>query len=274
MEWSYCGGLRRAGGVFQGTLYLMSTHGKVAMVTGAGSGIGRAVALALQGAGYSVVLAGRRADALEKTAAAATSGGGEMLAVPTNVGDPAAVDALFARARERFPRLDLLFNNAGSGTPAIPMEDLTYEQWSGCVAANLTGAFLCAQRAIRWMKEQDPRGGRIINNGSISAHTPRPRSAPYTSTKHAITGLTKSIALDGRPVDITCGQIDIGNAATELTARMAEGVLQANGTTAPEPRMDVQHVADAVLYMAGLPLETNVLFMTVMANGMPFVGRG
>ncbi|MEO8596648.1 MAG: SDR family NAD(P)-dependent oxidoreductase [Candidatus Solibacter sp.] len=252
----------------------MSSNGKVAMVTGAGSGIGRAVALALQSTGYSVVLAGRRADALEKTVAEASSEGGEMLAVPTDIGDPAAVDALFAKARERFSRLDVLFNNAGSGTPAVPMEELTFAQWSAVVSVNLTGAFLCSQHAMRWMKSQDPRGGRIINNGSISAHTPRPLSAPYTATKHAITGLTKSIALDGRPFDIACGQVDIGNAATEMTDRMAGGVLQANGTTAPEARMDVRHVAGAVLYMAGLPLATNVLFMTVMATQMPFVGRG
>jgi NAD(P)-dependent dehydrogenase (short-subunit alcohol dehydrogenase family) len=247
---------------------------KIALVTGAGSGIGRAVSLALQAAGYSVALAGRRADQLEQTAAAAHPGGGKMLPVPTDIGRPEAVKALFARVREEFGRLDLLFNNAGAGTPPIPMEDLTYEQWSATVAVNLTGAFLCAQEAIRIMKAQTPRGGRIINNGSISAHTPRPHSAPYTATKHAITGLTKSISLDCRQFDICCGQIDIGNAATEMTQRMTAGVLQANGVLAPEPRMDVNNVADAVLYMAGLPLATNVLFMTVMANAMPFVGRG
>ena len=243
---------------------------KVALVTGAGSGIGRAVALALNGAGYSVVLAGRRADALEETAAR----GAHMLPVPTDVSNPESVRALFARIRESFGRLDLLFNNAGRGTPPVPMEDLTYEQWSAVVGVNLTGAFLCSREAIRLMKEQVPRGGRIINNGSISAHTPRPYSAPYTATKHAITGLTKSISLDGRPHEIVCGQIDIGNAGTEMTARMAGGVLQANGSTMPEPTMDVRHVADAVLYMAGLPLNTNALFLTVMANQMPFVGRG
>jgi NAD(P)-dependent dehydrogenase (short-subunit alcohol dehydrogenase family) len=250
------------------------TNMKIALVTGAGSGIGRAVALALQGGGYSVVLAGRRAEQLSDTASAADPAGGQMLAVPTDVGKPESVGALFEKTREKFGRLDLLFNNAGAGTPPVPMEDLSFEQWSAAVAVNLTGPFLCSQEAIRIMKAQDPRGGRIINNGSISAHTPRPFSAPYTSTKHAITGLTKSISLDCRQYDICCGQIDIGNAATEMTARMSGGVLQANGTTAPEPRMDVQNVANAVLYMAGLPLDSNVLFMTVMANTMPFVGRG
>jgi NAD(P)-dependent dehydrogenase (short-subunit alcohol dehydrogenase family) len=252
----------------------MTLQNKVALVTGAGSGIGRAVSLALQKAGYSVVLAGRRADELNKTAEASHASGGQMLAVPADIGQPDAVKALFARTRETFGRLDLLFNNAGMGTPAIPMEDLTYEQWSAVVAVNLTGSFLCAQEAIRMMKAQDPRGGRIINNGSISAHAPRPHSAPYTATKHAITGLTKSISLDCRKYDICCGQIDIGNAATEMTQRMRSGVLQASGELAAEPRMDVNNVADAVLYMAGLPLTTNVLFMTVMANTMPFVGRG
>jgi NAD(P)-dependent dehydrogenase (short-subunit alcohol dehydrogenase family) len=248
----------------------MST--KVAVITGAGSGIGRAAALALHKSGFSIVLAGRRADALEATA---TSAGGEQtLVVPTDVGRPEEVRRLFDRTRETFGRVDLLFNNAGRGTPAIPMEELSYEQWIAVVNANLTGAFLCAQEAIRMMKAQSPRGGRIINNGSISAHTPRPHSAPYTATKHAITGLTKSIALDGRPFDIACGQIDIGNAATEMTARMAEGVLQATGEKAIEPRMNVEHVADAVVYMATLPLEANVMFMTVMATKMPFAGRG
>jgi NAD(P)-dependent dehydrogenase (short-subunit alcohol dehydrogenase family) len=233
---------------------------KVALVTGAGSGIGRASALALNAAGYSVVLAGRRAHPLEETASLAP---GRMLPVPTDVTSPDSVRALFARTRETFHRLDVLFNNAGAGAPAIPMEDLTCEQWNAVVAVNLTGSFLCAQQAIRMMKSQDPRGGRIINNGSISAHTPRVRSAPYTATKHAITGLTKSIALDGREFDITCGQIDIGNAATPMTERM-EGV---------EPRMNVAHVADAIVYMANLPLDANVLFMTVMATKMPFLGR-
>jgi NAD(P)-dependent dehydrogenase (short-subunit alcohol dehydrogenase family) len=197
-----------------------------------------------------------------------------MLAVATDVGKPEAVSALFARAKEKFGRLDVLFNNAGIGAPGVPMEDLTFEEWSAVVAVNLTGSFLCAQQAIKIMKEQSPRGGRIINNGSISAHTPRPNSAPYTSTKHAITGLTKSIALDGRAFDIVCSQIDIGNAATEMTHRMLAGVPQADGSIKPEPRMDVRHVADAVLYMANLPLDANVLFITVMANKMPFVGRG
>ena len=247
---------------------------KIALVTGAGSGIGRAVSLALQSAGYSVVLAGRRAAELEHTATLAQPGGGEMLEMPTDIGNPEAVRALFAKAKEAFGRLDLLFNNAGMGTPAIPMEDLSYEQWNAVVSVNLTGAFLCAQEAIKIMKAQSPRGGRIINNGSISAHVPRPNSAPYTATKHAITGLTKCISLDGRKYDIACGQIDIGNAATEMTARMASGVPQADGSRKPEPVMDVRHVADAVLYMAGLPLDANVQFMTVMATQMPFVGRG
>jgi len=249
-------------------------NGKIAVVTGAGSGIGRAVSLALQGAGYSVVLAGRRAEELQRTASMASAGGGSMLAVPTDVGDPAAVKALFAAAKEAFGRLDLLFNNAGRGTPPIPMEELTVEQWNAVVAVNLTGAFLCAQEAIRMMKAQQPQGGRIINNGSISAHVPRPHSAPYTATKHAITGLTRSISLDGRPFNIACGQIDIGNAATEMTERMSKGVLQADGSLAAEPRMEVRHVADAVLYMANLPLDANVEFMTVMATRMPFIGRG
>jgi len=244
---------------------------QVALVTGAGSGIGRAVSLALDAAGYAVVLAGRRAEALRETAALA---GGRSLAVPTDVGQPDSVRALFARVRQTFGRLDLLFNNAGGNAPAIPMEDLTYQQWSAVVAVNLTGPFLCAQEAIRLMKEQQPSGGRIINNGSISAHTPRPHSAPYTATKHAITGLTKSIALDGRKFNIACGQIDIGNAATEMTRRMTTGVPQADGTSMVEPTMNVQHVADAVVYMAGLPLDANVLFMTVMATRMPFAGRG
>ena len=252
----------------------MSNQGKVALVTGAGSGIGRAVSLALQASGYSVVLAGRRADALEETASRAAAGGGAMHWVATDVGDPNSVRALFENISATFGRLDLLFNNAGANTPAIPMEDLTYEQWAGVVAVNLTGSFLCAQQAIRMMKAQDPMGGRIINNGSISAHAPRPCSAPYTATKHAITGLTKSISLDCRRYNIACGQIDIGNAATEMTQRMTAGVLQANGTTAAEPRMDVKHVADAVLYMANLPLDANVQVITVMATHMPFVGRG
>jgi NAD(P)-dependent dehydrogenase (short-subunit alcohol dehydrogenase family) len=252
----------------------MSDNGKFALVTGAGSGIGRAAALGLQAAGYSVALAGRRAAELEKTAACANRDGGRMLTVPTDVGKPESVDALFARIKDAFGRLDLLFNNAGIGAPGVPMEDLSYEQWSAVVAVNLTGPFLCAQHAIRMMKAQQPRGGRIINNGSLSAHTPRINSAPYTATKHAITGLTKSIALDGRGFDIACGQIDIGNAGTEMTGRMAAGVPQANGTTIAEPTMDVRHVADAILYMASLPLDANVPFLTVMATKMPFMGRG
>jgi NAD(P)-dependent dehydrogenase (short-subunit alcohol dehydrogenase family) len=248
----------------------MQNNGRVALVTGAGSGIGRAVALRLAGVGYSVVIAGRRAAELERTAGQGTG----ILAVPTDIGDPIAVERLFAKTKETFGRLDVLFNNAGMGAPAVPMDELTYEQWSAVVGVNLTGAFLCAQQAMRMMKEQTPRGGRIINNGSISAQTPRPNSAPYTATKHAITGLTKSIALDGRPFDIACGQIDIGNAATEMTERMQQGVPQANGTMMIEPRMDVQHVADAVLHMANLPLDANVLTMTIMATKMPLAGRG
>jgi NAD(P)-dependent dehydrogenase (short-subunit alcohol dehydrogenase family) len=252
----------------------MANEGKIALVTGAGSGIGRAVSVALQGAGYSVVLAGRRTAELERTADMARPGGGQMLAAATDVSDPEAVRALFAAAKDAFGRLDLLFNNAGVGAPAVPMEDLSYAQWSAVLSVNLTGAFLCAQEAIRIMKAQSPRGGRIVNNGSISAHAPRPNSAPYTAAKHAITGLTKCISLDGRKYDIACGQIDIGNAATELTARMAAGVPQADGSRKAEPVMDVRHVADAVLYMASLPLDANVQFMTVMATNMPFVGRG
>ncbi|PYV24584.1 MAG: 3-oxoacyl-ACP reductase [Acidobacteria bacterium] len=250
------------------------TSGKIAFVTGASSGIGRAVSLALQSAGYSVVLAGRRVAELEQTAALAKPCGGQMLPVPTDVSKPDRVRALFARTKEAFGRLDVLFNNAGISGPGIPMEDLTYDQWDAVVGVNLTGAFLCAQEAIKIMKTQQPRGGRIINNGSISAHVPRPNSALYTATKHAITGLTKCISLDGRKYDIACGQIDIGNAATELTERMAAGVPQANGMTMVEPRMDAQHVAEAVLYMATLPLDTNVQFITVMATKMPFIGRG
>jgi NAD(P)-dependent dehydrogenase (short-subunit alcohol dehydrogenase family) len=252
----------------------MSSNGKVAIVTGAGSGIGKAVAVTLLRNGYSVALAGRRPDALAKAVGDAGDAGSRALAVPTDVAVPASVHALFARTKERFGRLDLLFNNAGTGAPAIPLEDLTYEQWQHVVNVNLTGVFLCTQAAIRIMKAQTPRGGRIINNGSISAHTPRPNSAPYTATKHAVAGLTKSTALDGRKHDIACGQIDIGNALTELAARMAKGVPQANGEIAVEPLMDVQCVADAVLHMASLPLDANVLLLTIMATKMPFVGRG
>ena len=244
----------------------MNAQRKIALVTGAGSGIGRAVSLALQAANYSVVLAGRRQSELAATAALASNIGGAMLPVPTDISQPDQVAALFAALQESFGRLDLLFNNAGMGTPAMPMEDLTFEQWSTVVGVNLTGSFLCAQHAMRLMKAQDPQGGRIINNGSISAHVPRPHSAPYTATKHAITGLTRSISLDGRPFRIACGQIDIGNAATNMTQRMTTGALQ--------PDMDVRCVSDAVLYMAGLPLEANVQFMTVMATDMPFIGRG
>ena len=247
---------------------------KVALVTGAGSGIGRATSLALLEVGYSVVLAGRRAEALAQTASLANPGAGRALAVPADVTDESSVRALFARTKEAFGRLDLLFNNAGAGAPAVPLEDLTAEQWRRVIDVNLTGAFLCTREAFRLMKAQDPRGGRIINNGSLSAHAPRPRSAPYTASKHAITGLTRSTALDGRDYDIACGQIDVGNAATEMTARMKGGVPQPSGAVVPEPTMDAEHVARAVLYMASLPLDANVLFLTVMATKMPFVGRG
>lgn len=239
-------------------------------MTGAGSGIGRAVTVGLARAGYAVVLAGRRKEALEGTIAAA----GDGLAVPTDVGDEASVLALFQEIRQRFGRLDLLFNNAGTAAPPMPFEDLSAAQWNKVVAVNLTGSFLCAREAFRLMKAQTPQGGRIINNGSVSAHAPRPLSAAYTATKHAITGLTKSLSLDGRPYNIACGQIDIGNAETALAAQMKTGVLQANGTLAPEPTMSLEHVVDAVLYMASLPLEANVQFMTVMATRMPFIGRG
>lgn len=248
---------------------------KVAVVTGAGTGIGKASALALLASGWQVVFAGRRADVLQKAIAEAGADAARALAVPTDVGNAESVRKLFAAVRARHGRLDLLFNNAGMGTPGnIDLEDLTLEQWQAVLAANLTGAFLCTQEAFRIMKQQSPRGGRIINNGSISAHAPRPNSAPYTATKHAITGLTKASQLDGRKYDIAVGQIDIGNAATEMTERMAKGVMQANGAMAVEPRMDVQHVAQAIVYMAGLPLESNVLFMTIKATQMPFEGRG
>jgi NAD(P)-dependent dehydrogenase (short-subunit alcohol dehydrogenase family) len=246
---------------------------RVAIVTGAGTGIGRAAALALLRDGYSVALAGRRLEPLERTAA--DSGARERaLPVQTNVTDPAEVRALFARTKEAFGRLDVLFNNAGMSAPGVPLEEITLEQWRAVVDVNLTGMFLCTQEAFRLMRDQSPRGGRIINNGSISAHTPRPYSAPYTATKHAVTGLTKSTALDGRKYDIACGQIDIGNAATEMSARMAHGVPQANGSVAVEPRFDVALVGQAVLHMANLPLDANVLSMTLMATQMPFVGRG
>jgi NAD(P)-dependent dehydrogenase (short-subunit alcohol dehydrogenase family) len=247
---------------------------KVAIVTGAGSGIGRAAALALLHEGYVVVLAGRRPDPLGETISLAGEWSLRALAIPSDVTDPQSVTALFDETRERFGRVDLLFNNAGTSSPPVPLEDLTFEQWRKVVDVNLTGPFLCTQAAFRVMKSQDPRGGRIINNGSISATAPRPNSAPYTATKHAITGLTKSTALDGRKYDIACGQIDIGNAATDMTARMKDGVPQASGEIAVEPRMDVENVARAIVYMAGLPLDANVLFMTVMATKMPLVGRG
>jgi NAD(P)-dependent dehydrogenase (short-subunit alcohol dehydrogenase family) len=252
----------------------MATSDGIAIVTGAGSGIGKAVALALLQEGYAVVLAGRRKERLEATALEGKGSGRRTLVVPTDVGDPASVKALFAATKDAFGRLDVLFNNAGTGAPPVPLEDLTYEQWKTVVDANLTGVFLCTQEAFKIMKSQQPRGGRIINNGSISAHAPRPNSAPYTSTKHAVTGLTKAASLDGRKYDIACGQIDIGNAATEMTARMARGVPQANGAVEIEPTMDVANVARSVVLMASLPLDANVQFLTVMATKMPFVGRG
>jgi NAD(P)-dependent dehydrogenase (short-subunit alcohol dehydrogenase family) len=255
--------------------------GRVALVTGAGTGIGRASSLALAAHGYAVVLAGRReerlravADEIAEATGSTGSGPARTLVVPTNVADPDAVKALFAATMAAFGRLDVLFNNAGRGAAPVPFEDLSLDAWRAVVDVNLTGPFLCAQEAVRIMKAQTPRGGRIINNGSISAHTPRPSSAAYTATKHAVSGLTKAIALDGRPFDITCGQIDVGNAATPMTERMGQGVAQPDGSMRAEPTMDVQHVADAVVYMANLPLDANVLFMTVMAAGMPFVGRG
>jgi len=246
---------------------------KVAMITGAGSGIGRAAAHKLLESGYRVALLGRRKEALEQTAATSAQPD-NALVTPASVSDPAQVDAAFRQAKERFGRLDVLFNNAGTGAPAVPLEDLTFEQWKTVVDANLTGVFLCTQAAFRIMKAQEPRGGRIINNGSISAYAPRPNSGPYTATKHAVSGLTKSTSLDGRKYDIACSQIDIGNAATDMTARMAQGIIQANGQMAVEPRLDVDHVARAVLFMADLPLDANVQFMTIMATKMPFVGRG
>jgi NAD(P)-dependent dehydrogenase (short-subunit alcohol dehydrogenase family) len=252
----------------------MSANGKIAMVTGAGSGIGRAAALALLAEGFSVVLAGRRPEALAETATLAGSDSTRALDVPTDVSNPDSVDALFDKTERTFGRLDFLFNNAGTGAPPVPVDELTFEQWSRVVGVNLTGPFLCTRAAFRLMKRQDPRGGRIVNNGSISAQTPRPNSAPYTATKHAITGLTRSTSLDGRHFDIACGQIDIGNAGTEMTERMRNGIVQPNGEIAVEPTMDVRHVARAVVYMASLPLDANVLFLTVMATKMPFVGRG
>jgi NAD(P)-dependent dehydrogenase (short-subunit alcohol dehydrogenase family) len=252
----------------------VSTTSRVAIVTGAGTGIGKAVALALLDEGFAVVLAGRREALLAQTMVDAGPHRSRARAVPTDVADPASVRALFAAARDAFGRIDVLFNNAGIATRGVPLEELTVEQWKSVVDVNLTGAFLCTQQAFRMMKDQQPQGGRIINNGSISAYTPRPHSAPYTATKHAITGLTKSTSLDGRRFNIACGQIDIGNAATDMTASFADGVLQANGQTAAEPRLDVEHVAKAVVYMASLPLDANVQFITVMATKMPFIGRG
>ena len=250
------------------------TDSRVALITGGGTGIGRSSAAALAAVGFAVVLAGRRIAPLAAAKVAVEAAGRRALCVPTDVSSAEQVDALFDLVEDQFGRIDVLFNNAGSGTPPIPMDELDVAAWDRTVGANLTGSFLCARRAMRLMKQQDPHGGRIINNGSISAHTPRPHSAPYTATKHAVTGLTKSIALDGREHDITCGQIDIGNAGTEMTAPMQKGMPQPDGSVRPEPVFDVQHVADAVVYMAQLPLDTNVLFMTVMANQMPYVGRG
>jgi len=252
----------------------MSISGKVVVITGAGTGIGKAAALAFLREGCSVVFAGRRKELLENAVREAGPLGAHAMIVPSDVTRPESVQELFATTKTAFGRLDVLFNNAGTGAPAVPLEELTFEQWQAVVAVNLTGTFLCTQEAFRIMKSQNPRGGRIINNGSISAHAPRPNSAPYTATKHAVTGLTKSTALDGRPYDIACGQIDIGNAATELTARMKDGVLQAHGAIAPEPTMDVEYAARAVVQMASLPLDVNIQFMTIMATKMPFIGRG
>jgi len=252
----------------------MDATNRIALITGAGTGIGKRTALLLWEAGYSVVLAGRRVEPLAQTVGEAGAPDSRALVVPTDVRDPASVTALFAATLEKFGRLDVLFNNAGVGAPPDPLETLSYEHWRTVLDTCVTGTFLCTQQAFRIMKQQNPRGGRIINNGSLSAQAPRPHSAPYTAAKHALTGLTKSTALDGRAFDICCGQIDIGNAATEMTAYMQTGALQANGTLAAEPRMDVEHVARAILYMANLPLDVNVPFMTVMANGMPFIGRG
>jgi NAD(P)-dependent dehydrogenase (short-subunit alcohol dehydrogenase family) len=243
-------------------------------VTGGGSGIGRASALALARTGFAVVIAGRRREQLDETAQDARTDGARILPVVADVSDPAAVKHLFEQTRQEFGRLDVLFNNAGRGAPAIPLEELTFEQWQSVVGVNLNGAFLCTQEAFKIMKAQDPRGGRIINNGSIAAHAPRPNSAPYTATKHAMTGLTKATSLDGRAYDIACGQLDIGNALTDMTSSSSAGQLQADGDIRPEPRMDVDHVAQAVVFMAGLPLDSNVQFLTIMATKMPFVGRG
>jgi len=247
---------------------------KVALVTGAGTGIGRAVSLAWLREGYAVVLSGRRESPLQEVTREAGASGANALVVPADVGKPESVRALFATVREKFGRLDVLFNNAGTGAPPLPLEDLSYEQWRQVIDVNLTGAFLCTQEAFRIMKSQSPQGGRIINNGSIAAHVPRPDNAPYTASKHGITGLTKATSLDGRKYNIACGQIDIGNAATDLAARMRDGIVQPNGSIMKEPTMDVEHVAQAVVYMAGLPLDANVQFMTLMATKMPYIGRG
>ena len=252
----------------------MSSANKVVIITGAGSGIGKRTALAFFQAGYAVALAGRRAELLEETAAAAEPSGSQALAVATDVTDPQSIKNLFAKTQETFGRLDVLFNNAGIGAPAELLEDLTYEQWTAVVNVNLTGAFLCTQEAFKIMKSQEPMGGRIINNGSVSAHVPRPNSAPYTATKHAMTGLTKSTSLDGRKYNIACGQVDIGNAATDMTERMDNGVPQANGSVAVEPRMNADEVANAVVHMASLPLDANIQFITIMATQMPYIGRG
>jgi NAD(P)-dependent dehydrogenase (short-subunit alcohol dehydrogenase family) len=252
----------------------MASTGRIALVTGAGSGIGRAAALALHRAGYDIVLTGRRVAELEKTAGMADASGPRTLVMQSDVSIPDSVNALYARIKEEFGRLDVLFNNAGLNAPGIPIEDLSYETWTSIVNVNLTGAFLCAQAAFRMMKDQTPRGGRIINNGSIAAAAPRPNHVPYTATKHAVTGITKCFSLDGRKYDIACSQIDIGNAATEMTQRIESGVMQADGTKKVEPRMDLKHVADAIVYIANLPLEANVQFMTLMATKMPLVGRG
>lgn len=252
----------------------MTSNGKVAVITGGGSGIGKASALALLEAGYSVVVAGRRIELLETTVQEAGEANSRALAVPTDVGDPVSVTALFSRAVEAFGRLDVLFNNAGTGAPGVLLEDLTYEQWTTVLNVNLTGTFLCTQEAIRIMKSQEPMGGRIINNGSISAHVPRVNSAPYTATKHAVTGLTKATSLDGRKYNIACGQIDIGNAATPMTQRSDQGSMQPHGKTMVEPKFDVKHVAETILYMSNLPLDANVQFITIMATKMPYIGRG
>lgn len=252
----------------------MSLDQKTAIITGGGTGIGKRTALALLAEGYCVVIAGRRLEPLQDTKQEAGTSGSYLLPVQTDISNPTSVQTLFAKTKEAFGRVDLLFNNAGFGAPQIPLEDLTHEQWMSVVSVNLTGAFLCTQEAFHLMKTQTPKGGRIINNGSISAHSPRPNSAPYTASKHAVTGLTKSTSLDGRKYNIACGQIDIGNAATEMTSRMKDGVPQPNGQVMQEPTMNADNVANAVVYMAGLPLDTNVLFMTVMANDMPYVGRG